>query len=231
MTCSVSFFWRKEGGRAPGREVSPKKIQLLRILPSTSMKHIRCWYLHRSPGLHFHTWTFHMIPCGSVSQRWKTIHNRHTLWRRFFRPWVQHLQLTLPVSASRVWFAWASSTMNTSWSGGRWKIPWIFGMKPPRLWLQTAANQARTKRQLLERIYGSAFPMKMDIEHQILNRYWDCQVLPYHSLHIYNILVRTSSGSLIYLTGIMCLEQYYEFCSAKILGFYSCILVKPFIFM
>lgn len=30
--------------------------------------------------------------------------------------------------------------------------------------------QAQTKRTLLERAYGSAFPMKMDIERQILTR-------------------------------------------------------------
>ncbi|KAG0605260.1 hypothetical protein M758_9G043800, partial [Ceratodon purpureus] len=32
------------------------------------------------------------------------------------------------------------------------------------------ALQAQTKRSLLERAYGSAFPMKMDIERQILSR-------------------------------------------------------------
>lgn len=31
--------------------------------------------------------------------------------------------------------------------------------------------QAQTKRTLLERAYGSAFPMKMDIERQILTRF------------------------------------------------------------
>lgn len=37
--------------------------------------------------------------------------------------------------------------------------------------VKSKALQAQTKRTLLERAYGSAFPMKMDIERQILSRY------------------------------------------------------------
>lgn len=36
--------------------------------------------------------------------------------------------------------------------------------------VKSKAMQAQTKRTLLERAYGSAFPMKMDIERQILTR-------------------------------------------------------------
>lgn len=37
--------------------------------------------------------------------------------------------------------------------------------------VKSKAMQAQTKRTLLERAYGSAFPMKMDIERQILTRF------------------------------------------------------------
>lgn len=36
--------------------------------------------------------------------------------------------------------------------------------------VKSKALQAQTKRTLLERAYGSALPMKMDIERQILSR-------------------------------------------------------------
>jgi len=38
------------------------------------------------------------------------------------------------------------------------------------VFVKSKAMQAQTKRTLLERAYGSAFPMKMDIERQILTR-------------------------------------------------------------
>ncbi|KAJ7287984.1 hypothetical protein O6H91_Y310500 [Diphasiastrum complanatum] len=66
-------------------------------------------------------------------------------------------------------------------------------------------NEVETRRTLLERAYGSAFPLKIDIERQILSRFQRPGLLPSSMLGL-----ESSTGALDELSSELALHDPYD---------------------